>query len=202
METTPILLGARNWSLDRPTFEKYHSQLESQWEANEVGNRAQRVQQYKPRTAIKAQALADFMVEWTIDNQEVGGQEIVARGGQEEVEKQGEDTEMELKEFWVLYFDGASKTKSSGARLVLQSPDGFTIEYALKLDFPTTNNEALIAGLGLTRVLRVKNLKVYGDSRLVVSQVNGEFETREENVKADALSKKLRVVRGVFTSRS
>ena len=32
---------------------------------------------YKPRTAIKAQALADFVVECTIDNQEVGGQEDV-----------------------------------------------------------------------------------------------------------------------------
>lgn len=26
--------------------------------------------------------------------------------------------------------------------MVLQSPEGFLIEYALKLDFPTTNNEA------------------------------------------------------------
>ncbi|XP_063943205.1 uncharacterized protein LOC135150603 [Daucus carota subsp. sativus] len=93
---------------------------------------------YKPRTAIKAQALADFLVE------------------------------------------------CSGAGLVLQSPDGFTVEYAIKLDFPTTNNEAeyeaLIAGLGLARTLRVKNLKVCGDSKLVVFQVNGEFEAREETM--------------------
>lgn len=63
----------------------------------------------------------------------------------------------------MLYFDGTLKTKSSGAGLVLQSPDGFIIEYALKLDFPTTNNKAeydvLIAGLGLAESLRVKNLK-------------------------------------------
>ncbi|KAK1363005.1 hypothetical protein POM88_038566 [Heracleum sosnowskyi] len=32
---------------------------------------------YKPRTAIKAQALVDFMVECTIDNQEVGGQKAI-----------------------------------------------------------------------------------------------------------------------------
>ena len=31
--------------------------------------------QYKPRTAIKAQTLADFVVECTISDQEVGGQE-------------------------------------------------------------------------------------------------------------------------------
>lgn len=58
----------------------------------------------------------------------------------------------------------------------VQSPDGFIIEYSIKLEFPTTNNEdeyeALIAVLGLSRTLRVKNLNVCGDSRLVVSQVN------------------------------
>ena len=98
----------------------------------------------------------------------------------------------------MLYFDGASKTKLSGAGLVLQSPDGFTVEYALKLDFPTTNNEAeyeaLIAGLGLARIMRVKNLKVCGDSRLVVSQVNGEFEAKDET-----MAKYLRVVKATMT---
>ncbi|XP_074352762.1 uncharacterized protein LOC141691909 [Apium graveolens] len=56
----------------------------------------------------------------------------------------------------------------------------------MKLDFPTTNNEAeyeaLIAGLGLAGTLRVKNLKVCGDSKLVVSQVKGEFEARDETM--------------------
>ena len=67
----------------------------------------------------------------------------------------------------MLYFDGASKTKTSGAGLVLQNPEGFTVEYALNLDFPTTNNkveyEALIAGIGLAKALRVKNKQICGD---------------------------------------
>ncbi|XP_063942737.1 uncharacterized protein LOC135150384 [Daucus carota subsp. sativus] len=116
---------------------------------------------YKPRVAIKAEALADFLVECTIDNKEVGG-------------------------------------AGDGAGLVLRSPDGFTVEYAIKLDFPTTNNEAeyeaLIAGLGLARTLRVKNQKVCGDSRLVVSQVNGEFEAREET-----MLKYIRIVKAQMT---
>ncbi|XP_074377527.1 uncharacterized protein LOC141719041 [Apium graveolens] len=147
---------------------------------------------YKPRTAIKAHALADFVVECTINDQEVGGQEIVTPG---EGEK---DEEATLKEYWVLYFDGASKTKSSGAGLVLQSLEGFMFEYALKLDFPTINNEAeyeaLIAGLGLARAVRAKNLKVCGDSRLIVAQVNGEFEAKD-----DTMAKYLRVVKGILT---
>ncbi|XP_074377012.1 uncharacterized protein LOC141718528 [Apium graveolens] len=105
---------------------------------------------------------------------------------------------MTLKEYWVLHFDGASKTKSSGAGLVLQSPDRFMIEYALKLDFPTINNkaeyEALIVGLGLARAMRAKNLKFYVDSRLIVAQVNGEFE-----VKDNTMAKYLRAVNGILT---
>ncbi|XP_074374636.1 uncharacterized protein LOC141715047 [Apium graveolens] len=109
---------------------------------------------YKPWTAIKAQALAEFVVECTINDQEVGGKEIVTP---EEGEKDKEE-DLTLKEYWVLHFSGVSKTKSSGAGLVLQSPEGFMIEYALKFDFPTTNNEAeyeaLIARLGLVRAVR------------------------------------------------
>ena len=146
---------------------------------------------FKPRTAIKAQALADFVVECTINDQEVGGQD-------KEDEVPEKEKEQTPKEYWVLNFDGASKTNSSGAGLVLQSPEGFIVEYAIKLDFPTTNNEAeyeaLIAGLGLAKVLKVENLKVYGDSKLVVSQVNGEFEAREE-----VMVKYLRLVKAMMT---
>ncbi|XP_074327949.1 uncharacterized protein LOC141665863 [Apium graveolens] len=68
----------------------------------------------------------------------------------------------------------------------------------MKLDFSTINNEAeyeaLIAGLGLEGTLRVKNLKVCGDSKLVVSQVKGEFEARDET-----MAKYVRLVRAVMT---
>ncbi|XP_074351430.1 uncharacterized protein LOC141690540 [Apium graveolens] len=66
------------------------------------------------------------------------------------------------------------------------------------LDFPTTNNEAeyeaLITGLGLARVVRAENLKVCGDSRLVVAQVNGEFEDND-----GTMAKYQRVVKGILT---
>ncbi|XP_074377023.1 uncharacterized protein LOC141718541 [Apium graveolens] len=86
-----------------------------------------------------------------------------------------------------------STIEKSALGLVLKSPEGFMIEYVLKLDFPTTNNEAeyeaLIAGLGLARAVRSKNLKVCGDSRLVVSQINGDFEAKD-----DTMAKYLRVI--------
>ena len=137
------------------------------------------------------------MVVCTIPNQEVGGQEdtIPQDKGVDNGDKEKDDKE---KEYRVLYFDGASKTNSSGAGLVLQSPDGFLIEYAMKLDFPTTNNEAeyeaLIAGLGLAGILRVENLKVHGDSKLIISQIKGEFEARD-----DTMAKYVRLLRAVMT---
>ncbi|XP_074342349.1 uncharacterized protein LOC141679876 [Apium graveolens] len=54
--------------------------------------------------------------------------------------------------------------------------------------------EALIVGLGLAGTLRVKNLKVCGDSQLVISQVKGEFEARDET-----MVKYVRLVRAVMT---
>ena len=108
------------------------------------------------------------------------------------------DPEESPKEYWHLYFDGASKIKSSGAGLVLKSPEGFIVEYAIKLDFPTTNNEAeyeaLIAGFGLEKALRAKNLKVMGDSKLVISQVTGEYEAKDE-----VMIKYLNIVKGQMT---
>ena len=69
----------------------------------------------------------------------------------------------------------------------MQIPEGFIVEYALKLDFPMMNNEAeyeaLIVGIGLARALRVNNIKICGDSILVVSQVNCDYEAREETMK-------------------
>ena len=95
-------------------------------------------------------------------------------------------------------FDGASKIKTSRAGLVLQSPKRFIVEYALKLDFPTMNNkaeyEALITGIGLSNSLRVKNIKICGNSRLIVSQVKGDYEAKEETIK-----EYLKIVKALIT---
>ncbi|KAK1363787.1 hypothetical protein POM88_039348 [Heracleum sosnowskyi] len=113
---------------------------------------------------------------------------------------EGDPEYKELKEIMIAELENAER------RLLIDYlrtvPDvqevKFLIEYALKLDFPTTNNEAeyeaLIVGLGLDGVLRVKTLKVCGDSRLVVSQVNGEFEARDE-----VMAKYLKLVKAIMT---
>ena len=52
----------------------------------------------------------------------------------------------------------------------------------VRLDFPTTNNEAeyeaLMAGLDLAKAVRATGMVVYCDSQVVTSQVNGDYECK------------------------
>ena len=86
--------------------------------------------QYEPRTAIKAQALTDFLVEMV-------------------------DDENTPEPRWTLHVDGASNSKGSGARVILEKEGEIIIELSIKFDFPVSNNqaeyEALIAGLKLVK---------------------------------------------------
>jgi hypothetical protein len=65
---------------------------------------------FKPRTAIKSQALVDFMAEWR-ENQL--------------------PTPTEHPEHWVMYFDGSLKLKGAGAWALLISPMGEQLKYVL-----------------------------------------------------------------------
>ena len=57
-------------------------------------------------------------------------------------------------EYWMTYFDGSVMAPSSGARVVMISPDGSRLHYAIHLHFLASNNateyEALINGLCIT----------------------------------------------------
>ncbi|XP_019176184.1 PREDICTED: uncharacterized protein LOC109171588 [Ipomoea nil] len=124
--------------------------------------------QFKPRPAIKGQALADFIVECT------------AREATERVRDEDE-------EWWTLSTDGSSSTKSCGGGVVLITPEGFRAYYALRFAFKLSNNEAeyeaLLGGLRLALNMRVEKLKIRCDSRLVVGQVTGEFEASDERMR-------------------
>ena len=53
--------------------------------------------------------------------------------------------------YWMMYFHGSVMALGSGARVVLISPDGSWLRYAIRLHFLASNNaveyEALINGL-------------------------------------------------------
>ena len=87
---------------------------------------------------------------------------------------------------WEVYVDGASNQKGSGFGLVLISPEKVIIEKSLRLGFSATNNEAeyeaLMMGMSTVQRMGGKSVKVFSDSRLVVSQVKGEFEAKDERM--------------------
>jgi ribonuclease H / adenosylcobalamin/alpha-ribazole phosphatase len=65
-----------------------------------------------------------------------------------------------------------------GAGVVLISPEGNRLRYAIRLHFPTSNNiaeyEGFINGLRIAIKLGATQLYIYGDSKLVVDQVMKE----------------------------
>ena len=66
------------------------------------------------------------------------------------------------------------------------SPEKVVIEKALRLNFLAINNEAeyeaLLVGMTMVQRMGGKSIKLFSDSRLVVSQVRGEFEAKDERM--------------------
>ena len=133
-----------------------------------------------PRTSIKGQVLADLVAEFTKPEIE----ELQSDGNMDEklvgmVSQYGLPT-------WEVYVDRASNQKGSGVGLVLMSPEKVVIEKFLRLDFLATNNEAeyetLLKGMTMVQRMGGKSIKLFSDSRLVVSQVKGEFEAKYERM--------------------
>ena len=77
-----------------------------------------------------------------------------------------------------MYFDGSVMALGSGAGVVLISPDGSRLRYAICLHFSASNNaveyKALINRLCIAIKLCAARLYVRGDSELVVDQVMKE----------------------------
>nr|GEW25090.1 protein NYNRIN-like [Tanacetum cinerariifolium] len=84
-----------------------------------------------PRNAMKGQVQADFLSEAPEGTKE----DLYFRMPNATVEK--DDTES-----WTLFTDGVSSPNGSGAGLVLIGPSSIKYTYALRLTFPSTNNEA------------------------------------------------------------
>ena len=121
--------------------------------------------QYRPRMAVKGQIVADFIAEYI----------------------QSEDKGAEGQRLWSIHTNGSSNQRSGGTGMVIQTPKGDKIECMIRLDFPTTNNEAeyeaLVAGLNLAKAAGAENMIIHCDSQVITSQVNGDYECRNERMK-------------------
>jgi hypothetical protein len=92
--------------------------LQSEEAIGRIAQWAMKIVQYDvefvPRWAIKSQALADFIVEWT---------------------DSGLWGVHELPDHWVMYFNGSYTLKGAGAGVVLIPPECDILKYAIQLDF-------------------------------------------------------------------
>lgn len=89
---------------------------------------------------------------------------------------------------WKLYFDGAYSKEGSGAGVILISPEGTILPFSHKLAFDATNNvaeyEALALGLEKARRMNIKNISIYGDSELIVQQINKVYQTKHPRMRS------------------
>ena len=133
-----------------------------------------------PRTSIKGQVLADLVAEFT----EPEIKELPSSGIMDE--KLVGTISQYCPSTWEIYVDGTLNQKGSEVGLVLVSPKKVVIEKSLRLDFPATNNEAeyetLLEGMVMVQRIGGKSIRLFSDSRLVVSQVKGEFEAKDERM--------------------
>jgi ribonuclease HI len=121
---------------------------------------------FEPRTSIKSQVLADFIVDWT------------------GLTRQQE----EPPEVWTIHCDGAWCHAGAGAAAIITSPTGIKHRYAARLSFALesdrcTNNiaeyEAVILGLRKLRALGVTTCIVKTDSKVVAGQVEKEYSAKD-----------------------
>ena len=134
-----------------------------------------------PRISIKGQVLVDLVAKFTESSlEELKPAENMDKKLVSTISQHGFSP-------WEVYVDGASNQKGSGVGLVLISPEKVIVEKSLRLDFSATNNkgeyEALMMGMAMVHRMGGKSVKVFSDSRLVVGQVKGEFEAKDERMK-------------------
>ena len=77
--------------------------------------------EYHPRTTIKVQALAEFIVEFTFPD---------------------EDSFIDEVERWTIQINGSLAQRRGGVGVVIITPDGEILKYGVQLKFLATNNKA------------------------------------------------------------
>ncbi|XP_012842286.1 PREDICTED: uncharacterized protein LOC105962516 [Erythranthe guttata] len=116
--------------------------------------------QYQPRTSVKGQALADFI---------------------------RETTRIPIEKEWKIYVDGSSTTSGAGAGIIVIDPTGTEVEFAVRLPRVSNNEaeyEAFIRGMEIAQELGARVVRIYSDSQLVIHQLEGDYETKNDRMKS------------------
>jgi ribonuclease HI len=136
---------------------------------------------YMTQNAIKGSVIADMLTDQPINDYEPAGldfpdEDILATLK----ENEGEDSDNKI---WIMRFDGALNSLGKGVGAVLISPCGKHYPVAAKLKFKCTNNvaeyKACALGIKMALDMKIKKLMVYGDSSLIIHQMQNEWNTRD-----------------------
>lgn len=88
---------------------------------------------------------------------------------------------------WQVYVDASSYRAGGGVGVYIVTKQGEEYNYAVKLTFKATNNdagyEALLAGMTVARLLGVDEVEIRAKSQVVVSQVLGQFTLKGKKLK-------------------
>jgi ribonuclease HI len=118
---------------------------------------------YQPAKAIKGQALEDLIAERINTN----------------------ITTLSVQT-WAMYFNGSACEDGCGIGILLVSPRGVTYSFSVRLPAPCTNNlveyEAVRKGMELLLEARAEAVEVFGDSKLVISQLTEEYKCESKSL--------------------
>jgi ribonuclease HI len=118
---------------------------------------------YQPAKAVKGQALADLIAERI--NTNIATLSVWA---------------------WAMYFDGSACEDRCGIGIPLVSPRGVTYSFSIRLPAPCTNNlaEYVAVRRGIEFVVEAgaEAVEVFGDSKLVFSQLTEEYRCECESL--------------------
>jgi hypothetical protein len=118
---------------------------------------------YQPVKAVKGQALANLILERI--NINIATLSVRA---------------------WAMYFDGSACEDGCGIGILLVSHRGVTYSFSIRLSAPCTNNlaeyEAVRRGMELLFEAGAEEVEVFGDSKLVISQLTEEYKCESESL--------------------
>ena len=118
---------------------------------------------YQPAKAVKGQALADLIAERI--NTDIAALSVRA---------------------WAMFFDGSACDDGCGIGILLVSPRGATYSFSIRLPTPCTNNvaeyEAIRKGMELLIEAGAEAVELFGDSKLVISQLTEEYKCESESL--------------------
>jgi ribonuclease HI len=118
---------------------------------------------YQPTKAVKGQALVDLIAERI--NTNIATLSVRA---------------------WAMYFDISACEDGCGIGVLLVSPWGVMYSFSVRMPAPCTNNlaeyEAVCRGVELLLEAGVDAVEVFGDSKLVVSQLTEEYRCESESL--------------------